>query len=339
MTSDPSATQRKRPTSADVAREAGVSRATVSYVLNDAAGHRIPAATRDRVLAAAARLGYESNSVAKTLKRGHSDIVLLALPPWPLGSPITEMISAVCQGVAGLGYTPLVHVEQPDGPVDLVRVCQEIQPVGVIADGSHLDAGTLAAVRSAGTRAVIAYGSRKARNLPTIVISQHAIGACAAHYLADRGHKCVLGLMPAATDLQALGRARSAGAAAVFLRRGIAYRSEQAAFTPAAVAAALAGPMTADRPAAVFAFNDECAFQVIRCLGASGVAVPGDVAVIGCDDSPAAALYQPSLTSVRLGNPASWRTHIGVIPRILDGEDMSGWLATFDGYVVRRESA
>src|SRR4051812_43365688 len=78
----------RRATSADVAREAGVSRATVSYVLNDTPHQKIPEATRRRVLEAAARLGYAPSAAARTLRTGRSDVVLGMLPDWPIGPAV-----------------------------------------------------------------------------------------------------------------------------------------------------------------------------------------------------------------------------------------------------------
>src|SRR5450756_2476306 len=68
----------KRSTSVDVARAAGVSRTTVSYVLNDRPGESIPEETRRRVLESAERLGYRPRPSARTLAGGRSDIVAVS---------------------------------------------------------------------------------------------------------------------------------------------------------------------------------------------------------------------------------------------------------------------
>src|SRR4051794_33842882 len=78
----------RRVTSADVARLAGVSRATVSYVHNDTPQQTISGPTRARVLDAAARLGYAPSAAARTLRTGRSDIVLCLLPDWPIGPEV-----------------------------------------------------------------------------------------------------------------------------------------------------------------------------------------------------------------------------------------------------------
>lgn len=327
-----------RPTSSDVAREAGVSRATVSYVLNGSAD-RISAETRDRVRAAAARLGYSSHGAAKTLKLGYSDVVLLSLPPWPLGPPVADMISTASRAIAELGYTPLIHLEQLHSPTDLATICLAIQPVGVIAPCAQFHAGTLAGLRASGTRAVIAYGERQVPDVQTLLAPQEKVGECAASYLARRGHTDVLGLMPASRDVTDLGRRRSAGAAAVCRKHGISFRCVQARIETGAVAAALRGPLAVRRPTAIFAFNDECALMAIRHLAEVGIQVPDEVAVIGCDNSPMAALAQPTLTSVRFRSTKSWQTLIPLLRRMIDGEALSGSVSWLEASVARRESA
>ena len=81
-----------RVTAADVAARAGVSRATVSYVLNDTPHQVIPETTRERVRAAAAELGYTPSVAARALMTGRSDIVLLLLPEWPIGTCVGPLL-------------------------------------------------------------------------------------------------------------------------------------------------------------------------------------------------------------------------------------------------------
>src|ERR1700754_4834591 len=80
----PEASARRRVTAADVARVAGVSRATVGFVLNRTPGQTISASTRERVLEASVRLGYRPNSAAQALASGRSRVILFVLPDWPI---------------------------------------------------------------------------------------------------------------------------------------------------------------------------------------------------------------------------------------------------------------
>lgn len=83
------------PTSADVAREAGVSRATVSYVLNDRRDVRITPATREHVLTAARRLGYQPSPAARALRAGRGDVVLFLLPDWDTTGELGRFLEQV----------------------------------------------------------------------------------------------------------------------------------------------------------------------------------------------------------------------------------------------------
>ena len=99
----------RRITSADVARLAGVSRATVSYVLNDTPRQSISADTRNRVLDAAATLGYAPSAAARALRTGRSDVVLCLLPDWPIGSEVGSLLGFVSTALAREGLTFVVH--------------------------------------------------------------------------------------------------------------------------------------------------------------------------------------------------------------------------------------
>src|SRR5918994_604347 len=145
----------RRPTSEDVAREAGVSRATVSYVLNRVEHERVSPATRARVLAAAERLGYVPNAAAAALRGGRTSLVLVGIPAWPLGPPLAAAISVLVAELERLGYTSLVHLGQSDDRDGFARACERARPVGVIASSGDLVAPRVEDLRSNGTRAVI----------------------------------------------------------------------------------------------------------------------------------------------------------------------------------------
>src|SRR3954466_11356127 len=122
----------RRPTAADVARQAGVSRATVSYVLNDTPHQKIPEATRRRVLEAAARLGYAPSAAARTRRPGRSDGVLGMLPDWPIGPAVGRLLEHLSTALAEAGLTFVVH---PRGrsPRPGSEVWKAIGPAAVLA--------------------------------------------------------------------------------------------------------------------------------------------------------------------------------------------------------------
>jgi DNA-binding LacI/PurR family transcriptional regulator len=304
-----------------VAAEAGVSRATVSYVLNGAdQKHRITAATRDRVLAAAQRLGYEPNAVALALRAGRTEIVLVEMPNWPLGPPVAEAIDTIVESLEELGYTPLVHFQRAD-PRSLTRASQRVHPVAVIAPGSELSAEATERLRALGARGLVAFADRPLPHVYTYVIDQTRIGRLAVEHLARRGHRRVLALMPEDTVLRGLAQERLSGAREAADEHDVALRSAEVAVRREPINTVLTGELDRrGRATAIYAFNDELALVVLELLRERKVSLPDQMALIGCDDSPAAELIRPRLTTLRFDEHGRWREVAGHLHAMISGE-------------------
>jgi DNA-binding LacI/PurR family transcriptional regulator len=329
----------RRPTSADVARAAGVSRATVSYVLNGQQLDRITRETQERVLASARELGYRPNAAAKTLRKGTSDVVLLSFPPWPLGPAVAETMSVWVADLAELGYTTLVHLERDDDGGSLELACHRLQPACVVAPGRVLSRTMVRNLRAGGTTAMLAYFDYEPVGyVPTLTFDQAEVGRAAAGYLADAGHRRLLVLLPGEPgELTRLADRRLAGAREVAAERGLTLCEVRCG--GAEVGAALAPLLTGRAEfTAVFAFNDEYALLALQQLTRRGLAVPGDVAVIGCDDSPVAAFSSPPLSSVRFGSTGT-KVLADAVRRVVKGERLPRQIPLGHPFVVRRESA
>ena len=311
----------RRPTSRDVAAAAGVSRATVSYVLNGAdQKHRITAATRDRVLEVAQRLGYEPNAVALALRAGRTEIVLVEMPNWPIGPPVAEAINTMVESLEQLGYTPLVHFQRAD-PRSLTRASQRVHPIGVIAPGTELSAETAERLSALGARGLVAFAEQPLPHVYTYVIDQTRMGRLAVDHLARHGHRCVLTLMPDDTALAALAEQRLAGARDAAGEHGVALRSIQLPMRRDAIGRALAGELgRPDHATAVYAFNDELALVALELLREREISVPAQMAIIGCDDSPAAERIRPRLTTLRFDEHGRWREIAGHLHAMISGE-------------------
>jgi DNA-binding LacI/PurR family transcriptional regulator len=292
-------------TGQQVAQAAGVSRATVSYVVNGAAHQRISPATRARVLTVAERLGYAPNAAARMLRSGRSEIVLLAVQPWPLGPVMVEAIDTAVGELTALGYTPLAHFEQPEQTTALVQACQRIQPLGLIAPGDRLSTAFVRQLRGIGTKGVVAIHRQSLRHVPTVVVVQAAFGRAAMSHLAERGHRHVLAVMPSEPGLRELRDGRLEGARAVADEAGVRLTVVDSRLDQEELGATVISALSGRRPpTAVYTFNDDYAFLVLRVLHDGGFSVPADVAVIGCDDVAAAALITPALTTVRIDGTA-----------------------------------
>lgn len=286
-----------RATAADVARLAGVSQATVSYVVNDAPSQTIPAATRARVLDAARALHYRPSSHARALRRGRSDTVLLLLPDWPLGPALSEMVERLTTELAAHGLSLLIRQVQSHQP--LSTLWHDVSPAGVIsfdAVGEH-DAALL---REAGIPFSTSGHQPRSGPAKTVVVPQAAMGRLQVEHLAAAGHQRLGYAAPDDDRLTAFLTPRLQGVRAECRERGLrAPVVERLSLDPATAARAVAA-WRERSITAVCAYNDDIAFAVLAGLRLAGLSAPADLAVIGVDDVPLAPLAAPPLTTIRM---------------------------------------
>jgi len=277
-----------------------VSRATVSYVLNDTPHQKIPEATRQRVLEAAARLGYAPSAAARALRSGRSDVVLCLLPDWPIGPAVGDLLSHLSGALAGRGLTLLAHPRARDArPVS--DVWKAITPAAVLAF-DDFDDGEAAAMRAAGIELTVALFGRSRRRGNELELPEQRTGRLQTDHLAARGHRRLGYGFPDDERVVAFARPRLAGVRARCAELGLSAPVVRSVPLDPAAAEAAVRAWRAEEPAvtAVCAYNDDVALAVLAGTHRLGLHAPGDLAVIGVDDIPAAALAIPPLSTVAL---------------------------------------
>ncbi|MFE1835665.1 LacI family DNA-binding transcriptional regulator [Streptomyces sviceus] len=287
----------RRVTSADVAREAGVSRATVSYVLNDTPHQKIPEATRQRVWEAAGRLGYAPSAAARALRMGRSDIVLGLLPDWPIEHVLGRLIQQLTNAFAEHGLTFVVHSSaRPARP--LRELWKSMTPAAVLALQDFAEAEA-EAMRAAGVEVVMAMHGSTVGEKRGPLVSEQPIGAVQARHLAA-AHRRLGYAYPDLPGLDVLAQPRLDGVRQVCAELGLPEPDVRTVPLDARGAAQAVEAWRAEEPGVtgVCAFNDDVALAVLAGLGHLGLRAPRDLAVIGVDDIPAALLTQPPLTTV-----------------------------------------
>jgi DNA-binding LacI/PurR family transcriptional regulator len=289
----------RKITGADVAREAGVSRATVTYVLNNSPHQKIAEATRQRVLEAAERLGYSPSAAARALRKGgRSDVVLCLLPDWPIGPMVGGLLEHLSQALAADGLTLLTHTTRSDGgPIS--ALWREITPAAVIAFESF-DAAEAAAMRAAGITVAVALHSRPGRTGREIGIPEQRTGRLQVEHLAGKGHRRLGYAYPDDRRLDAWAEPRLDGVRQACADLGLDEPVVHVIPLDKAAAADAVNAWRSASPAVsgVCAYDDTIALAVLAGLRRHGLTAPQDLAVIGVNDLPAGRLSDPELTTV-----------------------------------------
>ena len=307
-----------RITSADVARVADVSRATVSYVLNDTPGQTIPHATRRRVLDAARRLGYAPSAAARALRLGRSDLVLVVLPDWPIGTKLGQVIEQLSSALAERRLTVVTH-ELARTERSIIDLWRSLTPAAVITFDA-LTPDEVTAMRAAGTVVAVAAAGNGTDGLATL---NEQIGLLQVRHLAAAGHRRIGYAAPDDPRVDTFAHGRLEGVHAACAELGLArpaVRTVSLDSVEGAIAAVYAWRASSPPVTAVCAYNDEVALAVLAGARALGRAVPEDLAVVGVDDIPAARFAAPPLSTVAVDSAAIAAYLTSLITRRLAGD-------------------
>ncbi|MET7300633.1 LacI family DNA-binding transcriptional regulator [Embleya sp. NPDC005575] len=311
----------KPPTSSDVARLAGVSRSTVSYVLNSPPGVRVSAQTRERVMLAVRELGYAPSAPARSLRSGNSDVVLFPLPLQPMGQLLEAFIDELTEALNRHELSLLIHADRTSRGADAARQWAALRPLAVMAESNRLTGGAVDVLKRAGVRAIFAWGREEHPDVPTAIFDNRDTGRVAVRHLIDRGHRRLACLVPSG-PLAFLGEERWAGAQAAAEEAGVSLRRVDVGYVREDVLAIVRQwQCESEPPTAVFAGNDDFALMIISALRECGWSVPGDMAVVGADDLPFCDLVWPRLTSVSMHTRTMGSGASDAITTLIRGRD------------------
>ncbi|MFI8455402.1 LacI family DNA-binding transcriptional regulator [Kitasatospora sp. NPDC085464] len=336
--------QSGRPTLEEVAARAGVGRGTVSRVINGSS--RVSEQAKETVGRAIAELGYVPDRAARALAGSRTDAVALVVPESEARLFAEPYFLDIIRGVsAELGSADkqllltLIRTEQERQRFEQYLAAQRVD--GVLLVSVHRDDPLPDQVRALGLPTVL--NGRRSPHEPVAYVDSDNVGAgrSAVEHLAGRGRRRIA-TITGPSDMDA-AEGRLAG-----YRQGLA-----AAGLPADEGLVAVGDFTEDggRRAmrellarcpdldAVFAASDLMAVGALAVLRARGLDVPGDVALVGVDDSPVARHLDPPLTTVRQPIEQMGRTMAGLLLRQIAGEDVEpSRLVLPTELVVRRSS-
>lgn len=336
---------RRRATSLEVARAAGVSRTTVSFVLNDVPGVRITEETRRRVLEAARRLNYHPDAAARRLVSGRTHIIGLVLRQTPqqmaADAFLPEALHGLSRAARQHGFHVLLEALDPSDPArHYSTLVRENHVDGLVLSGPRSDDDELSQLHSEGFPIVL-QGQLPGSGVPSVDVDNMAGARTAVEYLLRLGHRRI-GLITNAPPVYTAAAARLAGYRSALEAAGLHYDESLVRcgnFTAESGWTAMLDLLReSERPTAVFVASDLVAIGAVAAAREAGLCVPDDLAVVGFDDIPLARYVDPPLTTIRLPAFALGFAAGDLLIRLIQGEKVRSPEVLLDTELVVRRS-
>lgn len=286
----------------DVAREANVSMATVSRVVNG--NPNVKPSTRKKVLEAIEKLGYRPNAVARGLASKKTTTVGVIIPDIS-----SIMFAELARGIEDIATMYDYNIilsnsdQKREKEIRLINTMLGKQVDGVIFMGGKLDDDLIEEFKKSPVPIVLAATIDEDRGTPSVNIDYEAASFDVVNSFIEKGHKkiaIVTGPLedPINGQLKFAGYRRAMEHANLEILDGFVSVGDLS--YESGLQAAEAFLELPEKPTAIFAGSDEMALGVIHGLQDANVSVPGDIEVIGFDNTRLATMVRPTLTSVVL---------------------------------------
>lgn len=284
----------------DVAREAGVSVATVSRVWNEAAF--VSPETRQRVAEVATRLGYSPHGAARSLITRTTHAIGVLLPDL-YGEFFSEIIRGIDHAAQDDGYHILVSSSHDSkDEIDAALRSMRGRVDGMIIMSPDLEAQRTLHTLQGSFPVVLLNGGAESKAFDTITIDNHEGATAMVRHLIAHGHKRIAMIGGPERNYDAAERLR--GYESALAESGIARDESlevRGDFSELSGHRAVQQLLAlSPRPTAIFAANDSMAIGALSALRERGLRVPEDMAVAGFDDIPLARYMNPPLSTVHV---------------------------------------
>ncbi|WP_030166676.1 LacI family DNA-binding transcriptional regulator [Spirillospora albida] len=330
-----------RPTLEEVAARAGVGRGTVSRVVNGSP--RVSARAREAVLRAIEELGYVPNRAARALVTNRTDTVALVVAESDqrlFGEPyFAGIIRGIGNGLAGTGLQLLLALARtPDEYARLENYLTTQHVDGVLLTSLHAEDPLPAKLEANGVPTVLGGRPPGVSPVSYVDVDNRSGAREAVGHLIEGGRRRI-GTLAGPQDM-GVGIDRLAGYREALADAGlpefVAYGDFGEAGGIAAAEELLAREPELD---AVFAASDPMALGALRVLRRLGRRVPHDVAVIGFDDSAAAPLADPPLSSVHQSPEEMGVEMARLLISRIQGETLDDPVIILKPHLVLRDSS
>ena len=339
--------RRATPTSNEVAQRAGVSRTTVSFVLNNVRNMGISEETRQKVQRAASELGYQPHAGARSLAGGRTGTVAVIIPRSDhlhFDAYLPHILSVVNDRCHAYGYKVLLEatddqVKRPGAFMNLVR-SKRIDGL-IVVNLRSIECQYVRQLAQQGFPVVVPGNGLESFYSRCTVDNDVVTSQVATKHLVDLGHRRIAHLAFAPKEFEAVAL-RRAGYEKALIEGGIAPDPELVAYADISAQSGYEAmqQLLARKVdfTALFAGNDTIAFGAMRALHEAGRRIPHDVAVVGYDDIPLAAFATPPLTTLRIDPVTQGQEAVDMLLAQMNNEAYTRLETAYDTCFIIRES-
>jgi LacI family transcriptional regulator len=318
---------KRGPTIEDVAREARVSQTTVSYVLsNSVHALRISSATKERILAAARRLGYSRNYIGAALQRGYSTAIVILVVTWDLAAGHTRTIAATSQAAAAYGLHTIVHVAESDAEANrFLQDLPSLLPYGLLLlwDSLAVPVDLLHEYQALGLP-IVDLMPLSPGGFISITANREMAGYLSTRHLLQMGHRKIAMMLDTHSRWRTSNH-KMAGYCRALEEAGIDF--DETLLEEATSFGFDAGRdglphLLARRPdvTAVICINDPMALGVLAGAQNVGIRVPDDLSVIGYAATQEGTYFKPYITSVAVDSVKIAKDAVRTLVRLREGD-------------------
>lgn len=337
----------KRITSQDVAEHAGVSRTTVSFVLNNVEGVQITAETRRRVLLAAKDLGYVPDASAQSLASGKSQTIglILARPSKQISADVylTQVLDSLFTKLHKYGMRLMLEIlDDQQSQQSYLELIRSKRIDGVIYSGPQFNDETLEALLKLGFPTVL-MGHLPGTPFCSVDINNRLAASMATQHLIDLGHTNIACITNAALSYAA-AKDRLQGYCDRLENSNIAYDKALirfGAFTPESGYVQMKNLLETRShiPSAVFVASDVVAIGALAAIHEKGLRIPHDIAVVGFDDVPLAKYLTPPLTTIHIPIRSMAQIAFSMIIKLVNQQTPDDNQIFLDAELIIRQSS
>lgn len=284
----------------DVAREAGVSMATVSRVVNN--NPNVKPQTRKKVYEAIERLGYRPNAVARGLASKKTTTVGVVIPD--IANANFAEVARGIEDIANMYHYNIILCnadKRKDKEIRVINTLLEKQVDGLLFMGGAVTEEHIQAFRTSNVPIVLCATTDDKESIPSVDIDHEGAAFDAVNRLIAEGHKSIAMISGTLQD-PANGYARFQGFKRALEQAGLSYSEDFVRVGNYKYESGIEATQyflnLPQRPTAIFAATDEMAIGAIHCIQDAGLSVPDDISVISVDNSRISSMVRPQLTTV-----------------------------------------